>query len=44
MTNAFGMITYTSAKTPKEVHDFYQAEMPNNGWTETSDDALGDSS
>jgi len=42
LTSLFGMITYTTAKTAQEIHDFYRAEMPNNGWTETSDDAFGD--
>ena len=41
-TNMFGMITYTSAKTPQEIHDFYKAEMPKNGWTEASDNSFGD--
>ena len=42
VSNLFGMITYTTAKTPQEIHDFYKAEMPKNGWTETGDDSFGD--
>ena len=42
MTNMFGTTTYTTAKTAQEIHDFYKAEMPNNGWTEASDQAFGD--
>jgi hypothetical protein len=41
-TNLFGMISYKTASTPQEVHDFYKAEMPNNGWTETKDEPLGE--
>jgi hypothetical protein len=32
----FGMITFNSASTPAEVADFYQAQMPLNGWSESS--------
>jgi hypothetical protein len=42
LTNLMGMISYTTAKTAQEMHDFYKAEMPNNGWTEASDQAFGD--
>ncbi len=42
VNNLFGMITYSTAKTPQEIHDFYKAEMPKNGWTETGDDSFGD--
>jgi hypothetical protein len=42
LTNAFGVISYTTAKTAQEIHDFYKAEMPINGWTEASDQAYGD--
>jgi len=42
VTSVFGMITYNTAKTAQEIHDFYKVEMPNNGWTETSDEAFGD--
>lgn len=31
-----GMITFVSPATPAEVADYYKAEMPNNGWTESS--------
>lgn len=34
--NMFGMITFNSPSTPEQVAEFYQAEMPNNGWTEVS--------
>jgi hypothetical protein len=36
VNNMFGMITFTSAKTPEEVAGYYKAEMPKNGWTESS--------
>ena len=31
-----GMITFVSPATPAEVADFFKAEMPKNGWTESS--------
>jgi hypothetical protein len=31
-----GMITFQSSKSPEEIARFYQAEMPNNGWTQVS--------
>jgi hypothetical protein len=40
--NMFGMITFNSPSTAQEVADYYKSEMPNNGWTETSSDELGD--
>jgi len=40
VTNMFGMITLTSAQTPDAVFEFYKAEMPNNGWTENSAEAM----
>ena len=40
VNNMFGMINYTSETAPEEVHAFYQEEMPNNGWTEVSADAM----
>jgi hypothetical protein len=40
-SSMFGMITFSSPSTPQEVADFYKAEMPKNGWTETSADDLG---
>jgi hypothetical protein len=36
VTNMFGMINFNSPSTPQEVAEFYQAEMPGNGWTEAS--------
>jgi len=42
LVNMFGMITYNTDMTAQDLHDFYKAEMPNNGWTETSDEAFGD--
>jgi len=36
LSNAFGMITFTSASTPQQIADFYKAEMPKNGWTESN--------
>ena len=40
VNNMFGMINYTSETAPEEVYVFYQEEMPNNGWTEVSADAM----
>jgi hypothetical protein len=40
-SNMFGMISFQSASTPAEIADFYKAEMPNNGWTQTSADEMG---
>jgi len=40
VTNMFGMISFTSETAPEEVYAFYQEEMPNNGWTEVSADAM----
>ncbi len=40
-SNMFGMITYQSAQSPQELADYYKAEMPNNGWTESSADEMG---
>jgi len=40
VNNMFGMISFTSSTPPQEVFDFYQAEMPNNGWTEVSAEAM----
>lgn len=36
VSNAFGMITYSTAQTPAEISDYYKAQMPANGWTEVS--------
>lgn len=41
VNNMFGMISFMSASTPQEIADYYQAEMPNNGWTEVSSEELG---
>ena len=32
----FGMISFNSASSPAEVADYYQAQMPLNGWSESS--------
>ena len=40
VNNMFGMISFTAEAPPQEVFDFYQAEMPNNGWTEVSSEAM----
>ena len=40
VSNMFGMITFTSEISPTEVFAFYQEEMPNNGWTEVSAEAM----
>ncbi len=40
VANAFGMITFSSPSTPAEVADFYQAQMPQAGWSEVSVDDL----
>jgi len=41
VANAFGMITFSTPSTPAEVAEFYQTQMPQNGWTEASVDDLG---
>jgi hypothetical protein len=41
VTNAFGMIMVETELSGQEVFDFYQAQMPANGWTEVSADAMG---
>lgn len=40
LTNMFGMISYNSAQGPDAVFEFYKEAMPNNGWTETSAEAM----
>ncbi len=40
INNMFGMISFTAETPPEEVFTFFQEEMPNNGWTETSADAM----
>jgi hypothetical protein len=36
IANAFGFISFSSPSTMDVVADFYKAEMPQNGWTESS--------
>jgi hypothetical protein len=40
--NLFGMISLTSPSEASEVAGFYREQMPQNGWTEVSDDSYGD--
>jgi hypothetical protein len=40
VNNMFGMINYTSDMSPDELYQFYQDEMPSNGWTEESAEAM----
>jgi hypothetical protein len=40
VTNAFGFIVFTSALGPEAVFEFYKVEMPDNGWTEDSSEAV----
>ena len=40
VNNMFGMISFTAETPPQEVFDFFQEEMPNNGWTEASAEAM----
>ena len=40
VSSMFGMITFTSETPAEEVYAFYQEEMPNNGWTEVSAEAM----
>jgi hypothetical protein len=40
VNNMFGMITFTSAQAPEAIFGFYKAEMPKNGWTENSAEAM----
>jgi hypothetical protein len=42
ITSMFGMISLTAPGEAAEVAEFYQTEMPNNGWTETGADTFGD--
>jgi len=37
-----GMTAFQSASTPQQVAEFYKAEMPKNGWTQTQDEPSGD--
>jgi hypothetical protein len=36
LTNMFGVLTFTSPSNIQEIAEFYQTEMPANGWSETS--------
>ncbi|MGC9334193.1 MAG: hypothetical protein ACP5JJ_08610 [Anaerolineae bacterium] len=38
----FGMLTFNSASSPTEVADFYKAQMPEHGWSESNVSELGD--
>lgn len=42
VSNAFGLTTFLSPGAPADVAAFFQAEMPNNGWTDESGEPLGD--
>jgi hypothetical protein len=42
VSNMMGMISFKSASTPAQVADYYRTEMPNNGWTQGSDNDMGD--
>jgi hypothetical protein len=42
VSNAFGIVSYNSASTVQEIHDYYKAEMPKNGWTESKDEQFGE--
>jgi hypothetical protein len=41
LSNLFGMITFLSASTPRQVADLYDARMPGLGWTQVSADEFG---
>jgi hypothetical protein len=36
VNNMFGLLTFTSPSSIQDIAEFYQAEMPENGWSETS--------
>lgn len=36
VTNMFGILTFTSPSSIQDIAEFYQTEMPENGWSETS--------
>jgi hypothetical protein len=36
LSNLFGMITFLSASTPRQVADLYETRMSDYGWTQTS--------
>lgn len=40
LSSMMGFITFMSASSPAEISEFYQAEMPKNGWTEVSTDEM----
>jgi hypothetical protein len=40
VSNLFGMITFNSPSSAQDVADYYRAQMPENGWTQTSDEDL----
>ena len=40
VNNLFGMISFTAETPPQEVFDYFQEEMPNNGWTEANAEAM----
>jgi hypothetical protein len=40
VNNMFGMISFTAETPPQEVFDYFQEEMPNNGWTEANAEAM----
>ncbi len=37
VSNMMGMISFKSVSTPAQMADYYRAEMPKNGWTQSSD-------
>ncbi len=36
VSNMFGLLTFTSSSSVQDIAGFYQAEMPKNGWSESS--------
>jgi hypothetical protein len=40
ISSLMGFITFQSASSPEELTEFYQTEMPNNGWAEVSVDEM----
>jgi hypothetical protein len=41
LSNLFGMITFLSASTPRQVADHYETRMSDYGWTQVSADEFG---
>ena len=41
VSNLFGMITFLSASTPRQVADHFETSMPGHGWTQVSGDEFG---